>query len=200
MLKLENVSKIYYNKGMIATGITKVNLELKLGEFVVITGESGSGKSTLLNVISGIDSYEEGEMYVNGKETSHYTEKDFEEYRRKYVANIFQNFNLINSYTVYQNIELILLLKGEKKSNIKKKILDIINKVGLTKFKNTKVSKLSGGQKQRVAIARAIIKDTPIIVADEPTGNLDTKSAEEIIELLRKVAKDKLVVMVTHNI
>ena len=136
MLKLESVSKIYYNKGMIATGITKVNLELKLGEFVVITGESGSGKSTLLNVISGIDSYEEGEMYVNGKETSHYTEKDFEEYRRKYIANIFQNFNLINSYTVYQNIELILLLKGEKKSNIKKKILDIINKVGLTKFKN----------------------------------------------------------------
>ena len=200
MLKLENVSKIYYTNGIVATGISKVNLELNIGEFVVITGESGSGKSTLLNVISGIDSYEEGEMYINGKETSHYTEKDFEEYRKKYIANIFQSFNLINSYTVYQNVELVLLLNGYKRRQIKKKVLDIIDKVGLTKFKNTKVSKLSGGQKQRVAIARAIAKDTPIIVADEPTGNLDTKSAYEIIELLKNVAKDKLVVIVTHNI
>ena len=188
MLKLENVSKIYYTNGIVATGISKVNLELNIGEFVVITGESGSGKSTLLNVISGIDSYEEGEMYINGKETSHYTEKDFEEYRKKYIANIFQSFNLINSYTVYQNVELVLLLNGYKRRQIKKKVLDIIDKVGLTKFKNTKVSKLSGGQKQRVAIARAIVKDTPIIVADEPTGNLDTKSAYEIIELLKNVA------------
>lgn len=200
MLKLENVSKIYYTNGIVATGISKVNLELNIGEFVVITGESGSGKSTLLNVISGIDSYEEGEMYINGKETSHYTEKDFEEYRKKYIANIFQSFNLINSYTVYQNVEIVLLLNGYKRKQIKKKVLDIIDKVGLTKFKNTKVSKLSGGQKQRVAIARAIVKDTPIIVADEPTGNLDTKSAYEIIELLKNVAKDKLVVIVTHNI
>ena len=200
MLKLENVSKIYYTNGIVATGISKVNLELNIGEFVIITGESGSGKSTLLNVISGIDSYEEGEMYINGKETSHYTEKDFEEYRKKYIANIFQSFNLINSYTVYQNVELVLLLNGYKRRQIKKKVLDIIDKVGLTKFKNTKVSKLSGGEKQRVAIARAIVKDTPIIVADEPTGNLDTKSAYEIIELLKNVAKDKLVVIVTHNI
>jgi len=200
MLKLENVSKFYYNKGIIASGFTKVNLELKIGEFVVITGESGSGKSTLLNVISGLDSYEEGEMYVNGNETSHYSEKDFEDYRRKYIANIFQSFNLINSYTVYQNVELVLLLNGHKKHKVKQKILDIIDQVGLTKFKNTKVSKLSGGQKQRVAIARAMVKDTPIIVADEPTGNLDSESANEVIEILKKVAKDKLVVVVTHNI
>ena len=200
MLKLENVSKFYYNKGIIAQGFNKVNLELKLGEFVVITGESGSGKSTLLNVISGLDSYEEGEMYINGEETSHYTEKDFEDYRRKYIANIFQSFNLINSYTVYQNVELVLLLNGYKKHKVKKKILDIIDKVGLTKFKNTKVSKLSGGQKQRVAIARAMVKDTPIIVADEPTGNLDVNSANEVIEILKKVAKEKLVIIVTHNI
>ncbi|MBP3256091.1 MAG: ABC transporter ATP-binding protein [Clostridia bacterium] len=200
MLKLKNVSKFYYNKGIIASGFTKVNLELKIGEFVVITGESGSGKSTLLNVISGLDSYEEGEMYINGNETSHYTEKDFEDYRRKYIANIFQSFNLINSYTVYQNVELVMLLNGYKKHKVKKKILDIIDQVGLTKFKNTKVSKLSGGQKQRVAIARAMVKDTPIIVADEPTGNLDSKSANEVIEILKKVAKDKLVVVVTHNI
>ena len=200
MLKLENVSKFYYNKGIVATGFTKVNLELKMGEFVVITGESGSGKSTLLNVISGLDSYEEGEMYVNGQETSHYTEKDFEDYRRKYVANIFQSFNLVNSYTVYQNVELVLLLNGYKKKDIKAKVLDMIDQVGLAEFKNTKVSKLSGGQKQRVAIARAMIKETPIIVADEPTGNLDTASAKEVIQILKRVAKDRLVVVVTHNI
>ena len=200
MLKLKDVSKFYYNKGMISTGFTKINLELKIGEFVAITGESGSGKSTLLNVLSGLDSYEEGEMYINGKETSHYTEKDFEDYRRKYIANIFQSFNLINSYTVYQNVELVLLLNGYKKKQVKQKILDMIEKVGLTEFKNTKVSKLSGGQKQRVAIARAMVKETPIIVADEPTGNLDANSAKDVIELLKKVAKDRLVIVVTHNI
>lgn len=200
MLKLKDVSKFYYNKGLIATGFTKINLELKMGEFVVITGESGSGKSTLLNVLSGLDSYEEGEMYINGEETSHYTEKDFEDYRRKYIANIFQSFNLVNSYTVYQNVELVMLLNGYKKKEVKKKVLDIIEKVGLTEFKNTKVSKLSGGQKQRVAIARAMIKETPIIVADEPTGNLDSASSKDVIELLKKVAKDRLVIVVTHNI
>ena len=200
MLKLVNVSKFYYNKGIVSSGITKVNLVLNLGEFVAITGESGSGKSTLLNVISGLDSYEEGEMYINGKETSHYTETDFEDYRRKYISNIFQNFNLVNSYTVYQNVELVLLLNGYKKHDVKEKILDIIDQVGLTEFKNTKVSKLSGGQKQRVAIARAMVKDTPIIVADEPTGNLDSKSAYEVIEILKRVAKNKLVIVVTHNI
>ena len=200
MLKLKSVSKFYYNKGIIASGITKINLELKMGEFIAITGESGSGKSTLLNVISGLDSYEEGEMYIDGKETSHYTEKDFEDYRRKYISNIFQNFNLINSYTVYQNVELALLLNGYKKRQIKKKVLDMIRQVGLSKFKNTKVSKLSGGQKQRVAIARAMVKETPIIVADEPTGNLDTESAKDIIKILKEVAKNKLVIIVTHNI
>ena len=199
MIKLKNVSKFYYNKGVIASGFTKVNLELKMGEFVAITGESGSGKSTLLNVISGLDTYEEGEMYINGEETSHYTEKDLEDYRRTYIGNIFQSFNLVNSYTVYQNIELILLLNGEKKKDIKPRVNRLIRKVGLEKFKNVKVSKLSGGQKQRVAIARALAKDTPIIIADEPTGNLDEKSANEVMKLLSDVAKDKLVIVVTHN-
>lgn len=175
MVKLENVSKFYYTKGVITSGFIEASLELKIGEFVVITGESGSGKSTLLNVISGLDSYEEGEMYINGNETSHYTEKDFENYRKKYIANVFQSFNLINSYTVYENVELAMLLNGDKKKNAKEKVLNIIEQVGLMKFKNTKVSKLSGGQKQKVAIARAMVKDTPIIVADEPTGNLDTR-------------------------
>lgn len=199
LIKLKSVSKFYYSKNTIASGFNKINLELDMGEFVVITGESGSGKSTLLNVISGLDSYEEGEMYINGEETSHYTELDYELYRRKYIGNIFQSFNLINSYTVYQNIELALLFNGYKTKDVKKKILDIIKTVGLTKYKNTKVSKLSGGQKQRVAIARALAKDTPIIVADEPTGNLDVESAKSIIKLLHKISKDKLIIIVTHN-
>lgn len=169
MLRLKNVSKFYYSNGMIASGFSRVNLELDMGEFVVITGESGSGKSTLLNVLSGLDTYEEGEMYIDGQETSHYNEADFEEYRRKYVGNIFQNFNLVNSYTVYQNVELALMLNGETGSDMKERVRSIIDKVGLTDFINTKCSKLSGGQKQRVAIARALAKETPIIVADEPT-------------------------------
>ena len=199
MLKLKNVSKFYYNKGVIASGFNKINIEFKLGEFVAIIGESGSGKSTLLNVISGLDSYEDGEMYINGEETSHYREIDFEEYRKKYVSNIFQNFNLVNSYTVYQNIELVLLINGHKKSEVKERVLELINKVNLNKYKNTKVSKLSGGQKQRVAIARALAKDTPIIACDEPTASLDSKAAKEVINLLKEISKDKLVVVVTHN-
>ncbi len=199
LLKLKKLSKYYYQKGIVASGISNINLEFKQGEFVVITGESGSGKSTLLNVISGLDSYEEGEMYINGEETSHYREVDFHFYRKKYVSNIFQTFNLVNSYTVYQNIELVLLLNGYKKKEIKDKVLNLIDEVNLTKYKNTKVSKLSGGQKQRVAIARALAKDTPIIVCDEPTGNLDSKSAKEVLKLLKRLSEDKLVIMVTHN-
>lgn len=199
MLKLKNVSKFYYNKGIVASGFSKINLELNIGEFVVITGESGSGKSTLLNVISGLDTYEEGEMYINGEETSYYNESDFEEYRKKYIGNIFQNFNLVNSYTVYQNIELIYLMNNVNLPNIKERIYELLKQVDLYKYRNTKVSKLSGGQKQRVAIARALAKETPIIVADEPTGNLDSKSAESVMKLLYEVSKDKLVIIVTHN-
>jgi putative ABC transport system permease protein len=199
MIKLKNVSKFYYSNGMITSGFSKVSLELNQGEFVVITGESGSGKTTLLNVISGLDGYEEGEMYIDGKETSHYSAAEFEEYRKLYIGNIFQSFNLINSYTVYQNIELPLLVNGSRKKDIKEKVLSIIEQVGLQEQTNTKCSKLSGGQKQRVAIARALAKETPIIVADEPTGNLDSVSAKSVVDLLKAIAADKLVVVVTHN-
>ncbi len=147
LLKLKNVSKYYKTKLSVATGFSNVNLEFNIGEFVVITGESGSGKSTLLNVISLLDSYEEGEYYINNKETSHFTEKDRESFRNKYISNIFQSFNLVNSYTVKQNLELMLIINGEKKIE-NKKIDDVLKIVKLTKFKNTKVSKLSGGQKQ----------------------------------------------------
>lgn len=199
MIKLKDVSKYYYNKGLITSGITKINAEFNIGEFIVITGESGSGKSTLLNVISGLDTYEDGEMYIDGKETSHYGDEDFEEYRKEYISNIFQNFNLVGSYTVYQNIELVMLINGYTKKEARPKILKLINEVELTKYKNTRVSKLSGGQKQRVAIARALAKNTPIIIADEPTGNLDKRAAESVLKTLALTAKDKLVIVVTHN-
>lgn len=199
MIRLKNVSKFYYSKGIIASGISKVNLDLDAGEFVVITGESGSGKSTLLNVISGLDTYEEGEMYIEGSETSHYTAEDFERYRQKYISCIFQSFNLVSSYTVFQNVALAMEIDGHDGHEIKQKVNEILNKVGLSAYKNRKVSKLSGGQKQRVAIARALAKDTKILVADEPTGNLDSASAEGIVELLTEIASDKLVVVVTHN-
>ncbi len=199
MLKLKNVSKYYYQDGVIAEGFVKVNLELHLGEFVVITGESGSGKSTLLNVLSGLDSYEDGEMYINGEETSHYTEEDYLNYRRSYVSNIFQNFNLVNSYTVYENVELAMLMNGKTHKEVKKAVNELIQKVGLKKYRHTLVSKLSGGQKQRVAIARALANDTPIIVADEPTGALDSTSSSQILKLLAEISQNKLVIVVTHN-
>ncbi len=199
MLKLKNVSKYYYQDGVVAKGLSNVNLELHLGEFVVITGESGSGKSTLLNVLSGLDTYEDGEMYINGEETSHYTEEDYLNYRRNYVSNIFQNFNLVNSYTVFENIELAFLMNGYKRSDIKDKVNDLINKVGLKKYKNTHASKLSGGEKQRVAIARALANNTPIIVADEPTGSLDSIASQKVLDILHDISKEKLVIIVTHN-
>ena len=199
MLELKNVSKFYYKKGIVSSGISKVSLKFDMGEFIAITGESGSGKSTLLNVISGLDTYEEGEMYVNGEETSHYNEEDYEEYRKKYIGNIFQSFNLVNSYTVYQNVELVLLINGETRRSVKHKVIDILKKVDLYKYRHTKVSKLSGGMKQRVAIARCLAKDAPIIIADEPTGNLDSKNAKSVLKLLYEISKYKLVIVVTHN-
>ena len=199
MLRLDRVSKFYSAGGVVSSGFSKVSLNFDRGEFVAITGESGSGKSTLLNVISGLDSFEEGEMYVEGSPTSGFSGRDMEDYRKKYIGNIFQTFNLINSYTVYQNVEMVLLLAGCDRNEIKDKVRDIIKKVGLSEYEKTKASKLSGGQKQRVAIARALARETPIIVADEPTGNLDSKSAADVIKLLHDVSEDKLVIIVTHN-
>jgi ABC-type lipoprotein export system ATPase subunit len=198
-IELRKVSKYYANDETVSMGFNRVDLNLDIGEFVAITGESGSGKSTLLNVISGLDTYEEGEMFVCGEDTTAYSTEDYERYRKTYIGNIFQDFNLINSYTVYQNIELVMLISGKKSSECKARILELIDLVGLNKYRRTKVSKLSGGQKQRVAIARALAKDAPIIVADEPTGNLDSASAEIVMETLARVSRDKLVVVVTHN-
>ncbi len=198
-IELRKVSKYYAGDDSISMGISRVDLELDIGEFVVITGESGSGKSTLLNVISGLDTYEEGEMFVCGEDTTAYGTEEYENYRKTYIGNIFQDFNLINSYTVYQNIEAVMLLSGKKKGECRIPVEQLIELVGLSDYSKTKAARLSGGQKQRVAIARALAKDAPIVVADEPTGNLDSTSAQSVMEILAKVSKDKLVIIVTHN-
>ncbi len=197
-LKLSDIGKIYVNEGNVSVGIRGVNLEFEKGEFVAVTGESGSGKSTLLNIISGMDTYEEGEMFVEGEPTSHFIQSDFEEYRKNYISFIFQDYNIIDSYTVLENVELALM-HIENRGERRKKALELINRVGLTKWLRHKGSKLSGGQKQRTVIARALAKDSPIILADEPTGNLDAATSREIIDLLKEVSKDKLLIVVTHN-
>ncbi|MGD9605475.1 MAG: ATP-binding cassette domain-containing protein [Bacilli bacterium] len=199
MIKLENVSKYYHNEGAVTLGLRKINLELRLGEFVAVTGESGSGKSTLLNVISGIDTYEDGEMFIEGEETSYFDDADWEQYRRDSVGFIFQNYNLIDSYTVLQNVEAALLIQGMDKKTRLQKAKAIIDRVGLTSHSRHRASKLSGGEKQRLSIARALAKETKIIVADEPTGNLDSESSKQILKLLKEVADGRLVVIVTHD-
>ena len=198
LLKLDNVGKIYVSEGNIAVGIRGVNLSFDRGELVAITGESGSGKSTLLNVISGMDTYEEGELFIEGQPTSHYLQPDWEQYRQKYISFIFQNYNIIDSFTVLQNVELALMnIKNPRERRAR--AVELIKRVGLSGHMKHKGSQLSGGQKQRTVIARALAKDSPIILADEPTGNLDSKTAQEIIELLREVSKDKLLIIVTHD-
>ena len=199
MLKLENVSKYYYSSSNVTCALRKVNLEFKCGEFVAITGESGSGKTTLLNVISGLDSYEDGEIYYDDKPTSYFDSEDWEKYRKEEIAFIFQNYNLIDSYSVLENVMLSYTIDGVPRKKAIEKAKQILKQVGLDKDIHKKAIKLSGGQKQRLSIARALAKETNIIVADEPTGNLDVENGKSILELLKQVSKDKLVIVVTHN-
>ena len=197
-IELKDIGKIYVSEGSVGVGIRGVNLSFERHEFVAVTGQSGSGKSTLLNIISGMDSYEEGEMYVEGEPTSHYIQQDWEEYRKKYISFIFQDYNIIESMTVLQNVELSLM-HIENVRERRRKAIELLTRVGLENHLHHKGSQLSGGQKQRTVIARALSKDSPVILADEPTGNLDSQSSKEIIELLREVSEDKLVIIVTHS-
>ena len=198
LLTLKDIGKIYVSENNVTVGIRGVNLSFDRGEFVAITGKSGSGKSTLLNVISGMDSYEEGELFIDGAPTSHYLQPEWEEYREKYISFIFQDYNIIESLTVLQNVELALMYLDDPKER-RKRALELLERVGLSSHIRQKGSKLSGGQKQRTVIARALAKDSPIILADEPTGNLDSATSKEIISLLREVSQDKLLIVVTHN-
>ena len=198
ILELKHIGKIYVSENNVAVGIRGVDLAFRRGEFVAVTGKSGSGKSTLLNVISGMDTYEEGELLVEGEPTSHYLQKDWEEYRKQYISFIFQEYNIIESFTVLQNVELALMSIEDPKER-RERAMELLRRVGLESHIHHKGSKLSGGQKQRTVIARALAKDSPILLCDEPTGNLDSKSSAEIIQLLREVSEDKLVIIVTHN-
>ena len=198
LLSLRDIGKIYVSDTNVAVGIRSINLEFDRGEFVAVTGKSGSGKSTLLNVISGMDTYEEGELFIEGQSTSHYLQPEWEEYREKYISFIFQDYNIIESFTVLQNVELALMQIEDKKAR-RQRAMELIERVGLSSHAHHKGSKLSGGQKQRTVIARALAKDSPIILADEPTGNLDSATSKEIISLLHEVSKDKLLIVVTHN-
>ena len=199
LIKLEHLTKIYKGKENVAIGIQDINLEFNIGEFVAIIGSSGSGKTTLLNVISGIDSYEEGDLIIDGKSTSDFTMEDFESYRRANVAFIFQNYQLIDSYTVLENVMIELIFKGFKRKEAKVRAKEILNKVGMGHRLHNRATKLSGGEKQRVVIARAIASDAQILVCDEPTGNLDSKNSNEIMKLLKEISNNKLVLFVTHD-
>lgn len=199
MIEFKNVSKYYKTKTGVTEGIRNVSVHFSLNEFVAITGESGSGKTTLLNVLSGFDSYEDGEIYLNGEETSHFTVKEWENFRAKNIGFVFQSYNIIDAFTVYQNIIIALDAEGYDKKKRKARALELIKEVGLEKHLHHKAAKLSGGEKQRVVIARALAKDAKIILADEPTGNLDKESGQEIMKLLKKISKDKLILLVTHN-
>ena len=199
MIKLKDVSKYYNSNGIVTVALEHINLEFNRGDIVAITGESGSGKSTLLNIICGNDNYDDGEIYFYQDETSYFDVNDLDNFRNKYVGFIYQNYNIIENYTVLQNVMLPLLLKGLSKKEAKTKALELIKQVGLENRSKHKGTKLSGGEKQRVVIARALAKDPDILACDEPTGNLDSKTSQEIINLIKEVAKDKLVLIVTHN-
>jgi len=198
LLELKGIGKIYVSENNVTVGIRGVDLAFDKGEFVAVTGKSGSGKSTLLNVISGMDSYEEGELLIEGMPTSHYLEPDWERYREEYISFVFQDYNIIDSFTVLENVELALM-HIEDKTERRARALELVGRVGLLSHVSHKGSRLSGGQKQRTVIARALAKDSPIILADEPTGNLDSATSREIIELLSEISKDKLLIVVTHD-
>ena len=199
MIELKNVNKFYNNNGITNIGLHNISLSLSKNEIVAITGESGSGKSTLLNVITKIDNFDEGEIYYKGNETAYFSIADMDDFRKNKVGFIFQNYNILDSYTVLDNVMLPLLLKGMPKSEARAQAMLLIQKVGLAGREKHRGTKLSGGEKQRCVIARALASDCEILACDEPTGNLDSETASEIIKLIKEVAKDKLVLIVTHN-
>lgn len=198
-IKLQNISKYYYSETAVTQALQGINLEFRMGEFVAITGESGSGKSTLLRIISGMDTFDDGELYVDGQPTFQYDEDHWEEYRRTKIGFVFQDYSLIGHYTAKENIVSALLIMGVPEKEAGDKAIHYLERVGLSAQRDQRASKLSSGQKQRLSIARALAKDTDIIVADEPTGNLDSETGAQIVKLLRDLSQDHLVIMVTHN-
>ena len=198
-LTLENISKYYTAGQSVVMGLNSVSLSFSIGEFVAVTGESGSGKSTLAKVLAGILPYEGGEMYVNGNPTSHYGHLEWEQYRVNRVSFISQNYDILPGCSVLENVVSALILAGIEKGKAVSEAEDILKQVELSDQKKRKAAKLSSGQKQRLSIARALAKPAPILIADEPTGNLDGENSEKIIRMLAAAAKERLVIMITHD-
>ena len=198
-IDLQDISKSYYSETTVTQALRKISLTFWESEFVAITGESGSGKSTLLNIIGGMDTFDEGEMFVDGQPTFQYDEQDWEEYRRNRIGYVFQDYSLVGHYTALTNVMSALLIMGYEQKQAEEVAKNYLKQVGLEGFETHKASELSSGQKQRLSIARALAKNTGIIVADEPTGNLDSETGDQIIKLLKELSKDRLVIMVTHN-
>ena len=199
MLKLENITKDYKVGDSAVHALKGIGIEFRKSEFVSILGQSGCGKTTLLNIIGGLDRYTNGNLIINGKSTKDFKDKDWDAYRNYSVGFVFQNYNLISHQTILSNVELALTLSGVGKKERQKRAIEALKKVGLEEQIHKKPNQLSGGQMQRVAIARAIVNNPDIILADEPTGALDTKTSKQVMDILKEIAKDKLVIMVTHN-
>ena len=199
MLELKNISKSYVTGEFKQTALKKVDLKFRKNEFVAILGHSGSGKTTLLNIIGGLDRYDSGDLIINGKSTKKFKQKEWDAYRNNCIGFVFQNYNLINHISILDNIEMSMTLSGVSARKRKKKAMQALEKVGLKEHAHKRPNQLSGGQMQRVAIARALANDPDIILADEPTGALDSATSIQIMDLIKEIAQDKLVIMVTHN-
>lgn len=199
MLELKKISKSYKTGSFVQQALKEVSIQFRNNEFVAILGASGSGKTTLLNIIGGLDQYDSGDLIINNKSTKKFKAIDWDRYRNHCVGFIFQNYNLIPHISILDNVEMGMTLSGVNSKTRKKKAKEALKKVGLLEHIHKKPNQLSGGQMQRVAIARALVNNPDIILADEPTGALDTKTSIQIMDLIKEIAKDKLVIMVTHN-
>ena len=199
MLRLKNIVKNYESGGSVVEALRNVSIDFRDSDFVAILGHSGCGKTTLLNIIGGLDGYTDGDLIINGKSTKSFGDRDWDAYRNHSIGFVFQSYNLIPHQTVLANVELALTLSGVPRAERKKRATEALCRVGLHDQIHKKPNQLSGGQMQRVAIARALVNDPEIILADEPTGALDTETSVQVMDILREVAKDRLVIMVTHN-
>lgn len=199
MLELNDIKKDYVSGSTIVSALKGINLRFRDCEFVSILGQSGCGKTTMLNIIGGLDKYTSGDLKINGVSTKNYKDRDWDFYRNNSIGFVFQSYNLIPHQTVLSNVELALTLSGVSKAERKKRAIEALEKVGLGEQIHKKPNQMSGGQMQRVAIARALVNNPDILLADEPTGALDTETSVQIMELLKEISKDRLIIMVTHN-
>ncbi len=200
MIKLKNISKYYQTGSITITALDRVTLDISAGEMLAIIGPSGSGKSTLMNMLGCLDVPSEGQYHLEGKEVSKLQEDDLAEIRNQKIGFVFQNFNLLNSLTALENVELPLIYRGLGAGERRKMSLQALGMVGLSDRLHHKPAELSGGQQQRVAIARALAGNPPVILADEPTGNLDSRSGEEVMEILKELnRKGKTIILITHD-